>query len=655
MTITTFLLCFFINTNLETALPVLLLSLCRKNGPVKNSFTLLFLYARMILFWLIVFFFGRLIFLLYHFSLFFHSENLLKISTAFWKGLRLDLSAAAYVSGLLLIIVLCYYLSKRNRMVRHLFQAINILIITAYALLVWAELPLYDEWQTKANVRALSYLSQPQQALQSVNTFSLLALLVGVLIKVSMEIVLFRRMVSDKMNMPAQWIPSLVQLPVIATAVVILGRGGIQQIPLQVSDAFFSQNSHLNYLAVNSAWHLGSSIMENLSVGNKNPYHYYPPMEAKSVFRSLLQPKEDSSLSILNTSRPNIILIILEGWSADLIEPLGGYAGVTPQFNQLASEGILFTNCYASGDRSDQGVTAILSGFPAQPTTSIISQPSKYASLPSVFSDLKSIGYHGSFLFGGQLSYGNIKSFLYHSKFDTIIDLENLPTEWHLSKLGIPDEYMFNHLIHLNRLLPQPFFSAFFNLSSHAPYDIPRSYVFNWGGNENGYVNGVWYADSCLGDFFRKVKKEPWYSNTLFILIADHGHNSPRNHPFISPFYRKIPLLFYGPVIKDFLRGKKIDKVVSQTDLPASILHQLGLPTKHYLWSKNLFAQENYPFAFYTFPNGFGWVEKKGYVVYEHSLRKIMYEESKDSLHLQQMLKYGKCYLQVLFDHYLSY
>ena len=111
-----------------------------------------------------------------------------------------------------------------------------------------------------------------------------------------------------------------------------------------------------------------------------------------------------------------------ESLTSKVVASVGGLPGITPRFDSLARQGILFTNMYASGDRSAKGIVAILSGYPAQPTTSIITIPTKTASLPSLPRTFKAQGYHNSFYYGGETEFSNIKSYLLQQGFEKIID-----------------------------------------------------------------------------------------------------------------------------------------------------------------------------------------------------------------------------------------
>ena len=139
-------------------------------------------------------------------------------------------------------------------------------------------------------------------------------------------------------------------------------RGGVQQIPANVSDAYYSNNNALNLTSVNSAFHLAASILENTKGGE--PYSFMKNEEADAIVDSLYTNNPDSTRSVLSVQRPNIVLVVLESWSADLVKLCGGYDSITPFFDSIAQHGILFSDCYASGGLSDQGMAALFSGFP---------------------------------------------------------------------------------------------------------------------------------------------------------------------------------------------------------------------------------------------------------------------------------------------------
>ncbi|MGE5425064.1 MAG: sulfatase-like hydrolase/transferase, partial [Syntrophothermus sp.] len=159
--------------------------------------------------------------------------------------------------------------------------------------------------------------------------------------------------------------------------------------------------------------------------------------------------------------------------------------------------------------------------------------------------------------------------------------------------------------------------------------------------------------DHCLGDYFRKAKKEAWYSNTLFIIVADHSHNSYRNWHPQSREYHKIPLLFYGDVIKEEFRGKKWMHIGNQNDIAATLLAQLGLKHTQYRWSKDLFNPAVTDFAFFASEDGGGWIRKNGYFSFDAGTNYFHFLQV-DPSEQDTILTEGKAYLQVLFKDYLG-
>ncbi len=352
------------------------------------------------------------------------------------------------------------------------------------------------------------------------------------------------------------------------------------------------------------------------------------------------------------------MLVILESWSADMVKSLGGYDSVTMHFDELAADGIMFDSAFANGSLSDQGMTCLFSGFPALPSyISIIGQPSKYARLPCLNTELHEAGYSTSFLFGGQLSYGNIKAYMYYNNFGRILEGEDFDSDIPRGKLGVHDEYLYARQLQELRNEKQPFFASLFTLSSHSPYDMPMDEKdkVDFGGDEKNYVNSMRYADQKLFEFLEKAKKEKWFENTLFIFTADHSHRSPRHYTPHQPEYRRIPVMFWGNAIKDEFRGTRIKNVSSQLDLAATLLNQLGISSKRYEWSKNLFNPYSPRFAFYETFDGFGYVKSGQYIVYSHPEKRYLYEKTISAEEKAKMEKEGKSFLQVMFQQYTDY
>jgi phosphoglycerol transferase MdoB-like AlkP superfamily enzyme len=199
----------------------------------------------------------------------------------------------------------------------------------------------------------------------------------------------------------------------------------------------------------------------------------------------------------------------------------------------------------------------------------------------------------------------------------------------------------------------QPFFASLFTVSTHAPYDQPFEKPLTWGGNENEYINGAYYTDHFLGKFFRDAKKMPWYDNTLFIIVADHSHNSYYNWNPNTREYHKIPMLFYGPVIRKEYRGTQWPKMGNHHDIASTLLHQLNLQDSAFHWSKNLFNPYTPDFAYFSNENGAGWLRPGVNTTFDKQLD-YYYVFDVPVPYADSLRDEGRAYLQRLFEEYLG-
>ncbi|MGE5383497.1 MAG: LTA synthase family protein [Omnitrophica WOR_2 bacterium] len=612
-------------------------------------------FLRQLSFWILFFFISRAIFILYNIRLI-AAENISVGETlgAFWHSLPLDLATTCYLlvfPFVLLVLQSIYSPGWLNKINKYY----TLIAIILFSLLTCVELGIYPEWKTKLPFKALMYLNHPAEVYNSASTSSFFLLISLFLIETIGGYWIYRKVFAVEISVPVKkWYFFTPVFIAFSLPILVLGaRGGWQQIPINQSESYYSNHNILNLASVNSAFNFSISIIENYKNIGKNPYNFYPIDEATKEVKDLYFLPKDTTVMVLKTQRPNIVLLILESWSADLIESIGGEKGITPQFHELEKGGILFTNLYATGPRSEQAMGSIFSGFPAHPISSVTVQPDKFTKLPTITHELIDQGYHTSFYFGGQLRYGNIKGYILYNGFKRVVEHTDFGNNVIRGKLGVHDEFVLSRQLSDLNNEKEPFFSGLFTLSSHSPYDQPMKNVFNWGGNENNYINSAYYTDKCLGNYFREARKQPWYKNTLFIIVADHSHNSYRNWTFTTPVYHKIPLLFYGEVIKDEYRGNKINRFSNQMDLASTLLKQLGLSNSDFKWSRNLFNPYSPEFVYYSFEEGFGWVTKKGHFVYEpkidHYSEDTFAPQDKDSVRKQ-----GKSFLEVLFNEYMN-
>ena len=518
-----------------------------------------------------------------------------------------------------------------------------------------ADVFVYPEWKQKLNARVLTTLAHPSEVLRTVPReqfiFAHLAWLVFVFMFFQSFRLWFEKFVHNTSKHRLKAILMIVSWPLILG---VTARGGTKAIAIDVSRAYFSNDSTLNDAAINPANYLIRNIMQSRShMFGQNIFASMPLQEAREIKEQIAASSHFPENKILKDGPINLVFIVLESWSADLVGSLGGLPEIAPQFAQLEKESLLFTQFYSNGNRSQQGIASIFGAFPALPRSTITEDPAKSRKLPGLARKLSKAGYETSFLYGGQLEYGNIKSFLIDSGFQTIIEDRDFDRTLPRANLGVVDGEMFKILHdHINNQ-KQPFFASYFTLNTHAPYDIPGKEKYSFSGLESPYVMSAMYADEELGRFFKAVRNEPWYSNTLFVLVADHSHNTYMNRPSHDAAYRKIPFMLSGGALREEFRGKTWSRIGSQVDIVATVLHQIGMDSTEFEWSRDLFSKNSPAFAYYEIGDGVGWITEQGSLLYDFNEREVR-QSTFAPLEELTARRHALAYLQVLFQSFID-
>ncbi len=577
-------------------------------------------------------------------------------SLLFIKGLRLDLSMSGYflfISILVLIVQLVF--THKTRLFDRVINTFTVIIVIIVVVFGLIDIGIYNEWGTKLNSRAIEFLIlSPGEAIASSSSSPIgitsMLLIVQLLIFIPLYYKFFKYSFQKEFN----YIPRIFSILILASVAVLMMRGGTQLSPINQSAAYFSKNTIINHASLNTEWNLMHSVIEN-HFSNENPYVFLKKEKAEAIVDSLYTYKVDSLTSMLKTNRPNIVFIILESFTSDVVEYFGGDKGVSPNLSRLAKEGISFTNMYASGDRTDKGMIAILSAFPSQAVRTIIQQPDKFEKLPSLPKTLEKYGYSSSFFYGGESEFSNFKSYLVSAGIDDIVDKNNFSKEQMNSKWGAHDGFLFDKVLENISNKKEPFLSVILTLSSHEPFEIPAPSTYNKKDLPSKFRKAAHYTDQCLNDFIAKAKKESWYKNTLFVIVADHGHRLPREYKTAYDVLKfRIPMVLYGDVIKDEYQHKQITKVGSQTDIAKTLLNQLNINDSSYKWSKDLFNKNAKSFAFYTYDNGLGWVDDDNRYTMDNITKELTSRRNYTKNTDEKMMN-GKAYMQLVFSEYLAY
>ena len=617
----------------------------------RNIFQQLLLPA---VFWLLLFAFLKIPFLLFHFEKV-NQEGFFENIRSFYYGFKLDISTASYFLILPYLAFLFQSFFRKKIFIDKFNWGFTILILIFTSFVSIIDLQLYNDWDTKLNYKALSFLTRPADILGSLENSVKWKLLFYFLLQTSLLIAIYHFVFFKKYN-PAKTNRLRLSIAlIVAPFLIVIGlRGGFQEIPINQSSAYFSKNQTLNYAAVNSNWNLIHSILENRIYFDKNPYVYMEDETAREIVKKLYETPNDTTVNFLKKKNPNIVMLVLEGWSANVIGVFGGEK-LSPNLSELAFKGISFPNIYANGHRTDQGLVAILGGFPAQPVTTIVSQYDKFRNLPSFSKKLGQRGYRHSFVFGGDPGFGNFKTYLVFNEFEKIVTENDFPKKLASAKLGVPDEFVFQRHLEILKNEKEPFFSILLTQSTHEPFDIPAKKKYGSATAKDAYLSAIAYADSCIGAYFKQAQHEAWYKNTLFIIVADHGQRHPYQAYISDPARYRIPLIFYGNVVEENYRTSKILKIGSQTDISKTILNQLNFETGEFPWSKDLMNPHSSEFAIYTFVDGFGWVLPSSNFSYENRFQKFNHKKIGNLDEERDVILQGQAYMQTVFNAYLEF
>ena len=613
-------------------------------------------FGRFFLFWLIFFFLERLFFLIYY------SEKISYLGTneiilTFWRALRLDVSMAGYVSVIPALVYVFLLFLPSFRFPRTITKAYVHFFVILFSAIAISNLNLYREWGSKLNFRALDIaIDSPKEAIASTSSspillmFSILFAYTIIALYLSSKVILYK--VPDRSK---SYVSRLIFGFLTLSSLFLAIRGGWQLTPINQSMSYFSAEPVLNHAAVNTQWNLIQDILNN-KFGNDNPYNYFSEKQSKEIVSGLFKKPAQPTTKILNSDHPNIVLIILESFTARFVEDLNGEKGISPNFKVLASEGILFENIYASSGRTDKGLVATLSAFPSQAIRSIMKQNDKQERLPAISQEFVENAYSSSFYYGGESEFFNMKSYILSHGFQKLIDKHSFDAKDMNSKWGTYDEKIFLKNLSDMDQEKQPFFSTILTLTNHEPFELPTEPHFKGDDVDSKFRSTAFYTDSCLGAYINAAKQKSWYKNTLFIIIADHGHRIPGNLTEYDPERYRIPLLFLGEVIKPEYNGTRVNKAGSQTDLAATLLNQLNIDSKRYTWSKDLLNPGTPEFAFFNWDNGFGFANNEQIISFDNIGKTIISRKNLSGSGSDSILtNNGKAYMQEVFRQYLEY
>lgn len=588
-----------------------------------------------------------------------------ELPAVIWHGLPLDLSMAGYLSVIPGFLSIAVVWLKRDlvKPIMNIYFIIASLFITCSFLL---NASLYPYWKYPLDSTPLFYFfTSPADAIASVSIWQVILSIV-ILIVLTVGVWFTLRMRGEKRQQYSRYSygyggfgsgkrnrfddfdrhrgrTSIILL--LLTGLLFLPiRGGITVSTMNTGQAYYSQNAYLNHSAVNPLFSLLESITHQEDFASQ--YRFMKDKEADKIFATMTSTSDENTYPLLNEATfkkgtPDILIVIMESFASDIMPSMGSYKDVAVCLDSIAQQSILFTRFYANSFRTDRGMVSILSGYPAQPTTSIMRYPRKTSQLPSIARNLaKYKNYKTAYYYGGDADFCNMRSYLVSQGYQHIISDANFPIEDKLSKWGVPDHILAAKMmedIKAQQNEKRPMLRILQTSSSHEPFEVPYHRL------KDKRLNAFAYTDSVMGAIVREYRKLPRWKNTLIVFVPDHvgGYKENLNDHDRSRY--QIPLILAGGAIS---RPMKVGIIGSQHDIAATLLGQLGVEHREFTFSKNMMSDATPKFAFFAVNDAFGIVSEENSLIYDNRAKRIVYDKGEKGFNLKR----GQAYLQKLYD-----
>lgn len=537
-----------------------------------------------------------------------------------WNGLPLDLSFSGYMSAVLWIILLAGYWIGIHRSVIYAYFAVVALI---QGIVYVVDTGLFAFWNFKIDATIFNYLDSPTEVMASVSTAYVVTAIAAIvaavlaiffLYKQTFSAVMAERLAASRLNITKRIVGSIVH--VICGGLLFLSiRGGVGVSTANPGMVYFSENAFINSAAVNPAFNLFYSLSKVKDFSERA--NYFSPEELAEKYAALeISTESQNTKSLLATSRPNVVLVIMEGCGSTFYD----MPDVMPNLKAVAAEGVEFTNCYANSFRTDRGVVCTLSGYPSYPDVSVMKlTDSKVAGLPSIARSLAREGYDTEFIYGGDINFTNTNGYLLSTGYRRTYSETDFPSEQRNdSKWGVHDEFAFEktlqHISQKDTL--NPWMLTLLTLSSHEPWEVPYNRI-----SDNPIANSFAYLDQCIGDFIQKFKKLPAWKHSVVIFIPDHGNGYGLSEETMMVEKNRIPMIMTGGALAG---SSTIEAVCNQSDLAATLLGQMNIRHDDFKMSRDVLSETyTLPFAINSWSQGIVMTDHMGSTIFDLNTKKV--------------------------------
>ena len=533
-----------------------------------------------------VFLVGKIVFMLYNQSI--ESLTVGKMFFAWLHGLPLDIRTTAIA---LLVPTLCS-LSTRNT--RFILIPYFILLAIVIGIIIMADTIMYEFWEFKLSSVVLSYAASPEGTTNSVSVSFLVVRLFAMLAFILLVAV------------PAIWITPKRFNRNGKTGIIL--PIALACLPVDVSSCYHEGSLFQSHAATNPIYRFATSFFDDKHYDSLNEE------VCDNYFQQLYPTLSDENMTdtLLNTDRPNVLVVMVESFGGKFVEELGGIPNVAPELSRLIPEGIFWDQYYSNSFRTDRGTVCTFSGTISYPTVSPMKQVELHDQLPSLARSFHNAGYKTGYLYGGAMTNMGKRQYLSDMGFESLMDDTFFTEDEINSSWGANDSTSAMKTYHViaETDTASRWFMGYQTLSSHEPWVVPYHRL------EDKRLNAFAYTDHCLGQLVDSLRTLPAWENMLVIIIPDHGFLYEQTYD--DPEFFHSPMLWLGGAVKE---PKCIHTLMNQSDIAATLLAQMGLKHEEYPYSRNILSADYKPFVYCSYPAGFLFKEETGETLFDLSAR----------------------------------
>lgn len=583
-----------------------------------------------------------------------------EIGLSFLIGLRFDLASVMLVGGLFMLLLNLPGRFKYKQLYKISILSLLFLVVFASIVLSIGDIFYYPYAKRRISYEIFNLFKSIPELITIIFTDYLVPLIIAVALLILLGYFWFKLFGKYKSTAYKGIANDVIYFILLIGAIIISIRGGFQLKPLRESYAFRNDNIALGHLSLNAVF----TTLRTLNRGDIQSYNFIPMDEAIKTMRDLLKSPIEIYLNdgypimrqtIADSTQQkklNVVIIIMESWPGNFaeLETIKPYP--MPEFRKLMSKGIYFSNFFAAGQRTIQGMQAVVGSIPNVVYDDILGSPIEQNYLRPLGVILKEIGYSTVFIHGARAGSMGFEAFSKLSGFDAYIS----KSDFDLNKVkddgtwGIFDQFVFERAHQEFNNIKQPFLGLVMSLSSHSPYSLPSKEFEVYDSTLANYkfINSLRYSDWSLGKFYEEAEKSDYFRNTLFVITADHAEGT-REKNIYELF--KIPCLLYSP---SFVNPTIISSVHSQVDILPTIIDILKLQTKHSSFGLSAIEGDD---GFAYIPSGglHGWIKGDWLLVGDFDKNIALYNFKTDRFLHDNKLKSNPNTANVLRREMLSY